>query len=688
MARKVKWFRRKKDVPIVDDGTASPHSSKETTKAGAGGEASEPVPSSGIESAFPESAVEIPPPPSKKKKNKGFNTFEVVKHVLIAPEDIDPDDDATCFSRVTLKSLLPVVKVQQPQRKPEKTSPWSQTPSCPTLDILNAPMDMFNQLMSCTSTRACPPVKEEDLLNTLVRSNAGDARADVSHRVYSWPLTKPDAHSVLASAKDEQARQLAVEAEAKCVTQVNDERKKVWALIARRDKLKAKVAGLKAKICDLDQVNALAAYKGMQVTEKMEELRIAHTEEVHKMEEKLRTASELVSQLKLENSRLSIDSVKALQKANDESLQEVELAKQEIMTLQKAYDEIRVELEQTRQANNTDTSRAPLQEEPTKTDSPKESFEIKEQSKTDDAEKQEQAVVTTVSLEMISNDGECNQEFVICSSLGRVGDSNAGNIDIHDQVVAVTQNNKEELVSNRVGNSSSADDIVINSEVVAMNQNNNKRTGSGRSVKSFGSRKVGGWFRKFVGMGGGHATDDGSQNLNSFEIRTQSQSTCEMSVPNGRTQEEFDDDAIDDDAIDDDAIDDDASYTDESDSDAEVSDDSNEFGSSETSFSSYDSRVEVNSLAPSDSISSKSSAKDASYISNKSSTSKSPSSTFESDIDVSGMKKDTNGVISWFNASDWPKSLIPRLQQEGRDENEVKRGASEQSDRRILTLAE
>jgi hypothetical protein len=471
---------------------------------------------------------------------------------------------------------------------------------------------------------------------------------------------------VITFAREKQARELTAKAEAKLATQadelklmqtqVNKTRKEIGALTTMSDKMKANMAELNAKICQLDQANAQAAYEGMQATETLEALRIAHTEERRNMEEKLRSESALVSQLQSEIAQFWIEktSAKAVQKANDEIQQDADLEKEVVVAVQKAYDEIRGELEQAKQANNTDAHRARIQEGSIKIEEQEDSI------KTEDVEHQEKAVVASHCLKKSTSHREGFPELAFSPSLGRVGDSSAGDIVINSGVVVMNQNNKEEKVSNR-------------------------SLKSFGPRKSFGSRMMGGWFRKFVGMGGGYVTDDGSQYLNSYENR--SQSTFEMSVQSckrdnteigvsGGTQESLSEEVFDDDA----------SYTDASDSDADGSYDSNGFSSSYSS--SFDSRAETKDLEPSDSIVSESTAKEASNISNTSTRSKSISSTFESDIEGSGKGKDSNEVIRWFNTSDWSKSLILNLQQEGRDELEEKGSVSERVDDRILTLAE
>ncbi|KAL3811102.1 hypothetical protein ACHAXA_009872 [Cyclostephanos tholiformis] len=660
MALKFNWHRRKKDKSVDNDGTTSPRSSKEAIKAGAG-EASE---TAEIAPRSPQSAVaKSHSSKTKNKKRRGaFSTFEVKQgrslNELEGGADCDDDENNVSIKSNSIKApksrkavkgrktdkitkSLNIVKEQ----KQDKISHQSQTTSWLSLEVLNAPMDIFNQLMSCTSTCTRLPVREGDLLSVDLLNIPihilGDASTNISARVYSWPLTKPDTRSVIAAAKDKAAKESIAKAK---------------ELTLEGNKLRVEMAYLKDKICKLDEVNAQAACKAVQATEKTnalliahteelkkveaklektEAVRIAHTEELQNMEAKLRSESALVSELKAQNSQLliEIESARALQKAYDKIRQNTELAKQaNIANIsgKAAFDDVQEEIKLAKLVNNTGAQITQIQVRSTETE---------------DDEFPEQATAVADSVKK-ANHCEDFQALTAHPSLGNISIDNDG--DDCDNIVVKNQNNQNEKGDNFSYTSSG---------------------GRSNSLRSSGGRRMAGWLRKFVGISSGFATDDGSQSLSTLDKSVQS---CkrDSTVTDERqgTQESFSEESFDDDAS--------GTYSGSSDDDTYDSS-----GLSSSYSTSFDSRAEIKDLESSASIVSESTAEKI-----NSSVSKSVSNTFESETEGTGSGENSIKETRWFNTSEWSKALILNLQQEGRDELEEEGAEPELEDSRTLTL--
>ena len=163
---------------------------------------------------------------------------------------------------------------------------WSRPSSWLSSNILNTPMDKFNQLMTCGST--CLPLA--------------------------------DAHSVIAAARDNQATEPYASVEEKfaakddelklLLAKVEHQNRHNMTLSLRITKLELDIADFTGKVRELDQY-AQTSYEAALAKEEVEMQRIAHTEEFPKKEAKLTSESQLVSKCE--------EAVRGKWKAKDQS---------------------------------------------------------------------------------------------------------------------------------------------------------------------------------------------------------------------------------------------------------------------------------------------------------------------------------------------------------------------------------
>jgi hypothetical protein len=250
-----------------------------------------------------EAASQLEIVPSDENVNKGNESEsadrDVAKSSQIGVATSELASDAV--RRVSLaKSLSSVHRQTQ-----NDASFLSQPPAWMSSDIINAPMDKFNQLMSCTFP--CTPHVEDMQQNdraSIFTNNLKDPNVNPSARDRPWPLTKSDTHFVIAAVSDNQATE-SVAMEAMLISQV-DELKSMQTKKEYQDQPKLKVANadFKAKLRELDRLNARTVDEAVRATEKAETQCIALTEELQKMEEKnnseLQPVSEPKTQLEVE----------------------------------------------------------------------------------------------------------------------------------------------------------------------------------------------------------------------------------------------------------------------------------------------------------------------------------------------------------------------------------------------------
>ena len=281
-----------------------------------------------------EAASQLEIVPSDENVNKGNENEsadrDVAKSSQIGVATSELASDAV--RRVSLtKSLRSVHKQTQ-----NDASFWSQPPAWMSSDILNAPIVKFNQLMSCTFP--CTP-HVEDI--------ASDNQA-----------TEPDASADERLAKDDILKLL--QAKVKHQNQHNS------TLSLQITKLKLDNADFTVKVRELDQLYVQTSYEAVRAKEEVDKQRIAHTEELRKMqaqlssenqlfrkckkavrakwkaeaqfvanteelcktEAKLRSKSQLIHDLKSQISQLNIENASSLAKQrayNEELQQEIEL---------------------------------------------------------------------------------------------------------------------------------------------------------------------------------------------------------------------------------------------------------------------------------------------------------------------------------------------------------------------------
>ena len=216
------------------------------------------------------------------------------------------------------------------------------------LDALSSSMDTFNQFLSCSGGSGSNGTHKHRGGMTI--DNLNDFNSSKSPRVHSWPLSKPEIHSNTAAVREKQAVELITNAEG-IITQQADDLKEMQTEMDRQQshqrnltrqvaELQIELTNVKAKERELEDLKSKTAQEAQQANNALETQRVAHMEELQKLESNLRLecqqAANLVSvisqlqseialhvtQKKIYDERMQKESqtAKAIQKAQEEKL--------------------------------------------------------------------------------------------------------------------------------------------------------------------------------------------------------------------------------------------------------------------------------------------------------------------------------------------------------------------------------
>lgn len=291
------------------------------------------APTSTIELSLPKSASKM----LKKYKGREEEVLTNFKKMKAAKQTTSDDkvEVSESESTTTKERLL----------AGEIITSTTQSNNC-WLDALSSPMDTFNQFLSCSGGSGSNGTHKHRGGMTI--DNLNDFNSSKS-RVLSWPLSKPEIHSNTAAVREKQAVELITNAEG-IITQQADNLEEMQTEMDRQQshqrnltrqvaELQIELTNVKAKERDLEDLKSKTAQEAQQAKNALKTQRVAHMEELQKLENNLRLEYQQAAKLESVISQLQSEialHVTQKKKIYDERVQK---ESQTAKAIQKAQEE-------------------------------------------------------------------------------------------------------------------------------------------------------------------------------------------------------------------------------------------------------------------------------------------------------------------------------------------------------------
>ena len=292
----------------------------------------------------PTSNIELGLPKSASKMLKKYKGRE--EEVLTNFKKMKAAKQTTSDDKVEVSESESTTATKERLLAGEIITSTTQSNNC-WLDALSSPMDTCNQFLSCSGGSGSNGTHKHRGGMTI--DNLNDFNSSKSPRVHSWPLSKPEIHSNTAAVREKQAVELITNAEG-IITQQADDLKEMQTEMDRQQshqrnltrqvaELQIELTNVKAKERELEDLKSKTAQEAQQDKNALETQRVAHMEELQKLESNLRLecqqAAKLVSDISQLQSEIALH-VTQKKKIYDERMQK---ESQTAKAIQKAHEE-------------------------------------------------------------------------------------------------------------------------------------------------------------------------------------------------------------------------------------------------------------------------------------------------------------------------------------------------------------
>ena len=250
----------------------------------------------------PTSTIELGLPKSASKMLKKYKGRE--EEVLTNFKKMKAAKRTTSDDKVEVSESESTTTAKERLLAGEIITSTTQSNNC-WLDALSSPMDTFNQFLSCSGGSGSNGTHKHRGGMTI--DNLNDFNSSKSPRVHSWPLSKPEIHSNTAAVREKQAVELITNAEG-IITQQADDLKEMQTEMDRQQshqrnltrqvaELQIELTNVKAKERELEDLKSKTAQEAQQAKNALETQRVAHMEELQKLESNLRLECQQAAKL-------------------------------------------------------------------------------------------------------------------------------------------------------------------------------------------------------------------------------------------------------------------------------------------------------------------------------------------------------------------------------------------------------